>query len=260
MTWPKVSIVVTAYLKESKAYLDACVESIKRLDYPQELIDVVIVTPMWFQPEYENCRTIHPCFGSYHNPVAINFGAAQCAYDSKHILFLNDDVILTENSLKKMVLIAGDNDVIIGPISNCDNYGLFDADLPLGLNKRQYRMEEIESKLEAMMNADLPTGPVRTIRPHTLYLYANLIPRKVWTRVKNGTTPESIGFDENFKTGFDDTDYCIRSRNAGVFLVIATDVLIWHCSGTSADVTMGDLKSELREQNERYFRQKWADK
>lgn len=257
MIWPKVSIVVTAYLPASKKYLDACIESIRRVDYPKELLDVVIVTPTWYVPLYDQTRTLHPCVGQYHNPVAINFGVRETDQASKHVLILNDDVILTKHSLKKMVLMAGDNDAIIGPISNCDNYGLFDADLPFGLNNRQYRMEEIEGKLDAMMDADLPTGPVRTIRPSTLYLYANLIPRKIWNRVKNGSSKEAIGFDEFFKTGYDDTDYCRRAQMAGCLLIIATDVLIWHCSGTSADSTMGDLKSDLREQNEKYFMEKW---
>jgi GT2 family glycosyltransferase len=255
MQWPKISIVVTAYLPASKRYLDACIESIKRLDYPQELIDTVIVTPTWYAPHYDRCKTIHPCVGQYHNPVAINFGARETNQDSKHILFLNDDVILTRLCLKKMVMMIGESDVIMGPISNCDNFWFFDAELPLGLNSRQFRMEEIESKLDAMMDADLPTGPVRTIRPQTLYLYANLIPRKVWNRVQNGTSPDAIGFDETFRTGFDDTDYCIRAQKAGCTLVIATDVLIWHCSGTSADST---IKSEERIANEKYFRAKWA--
>lgn len=257
MDLPRVSIVVTAYLKESKPYLDACIQSLHNLNYPKELLDIVLITPTWYFPEYENVRRIHPCFGAYHNPIAVNYGFEQSNQNSKYVLMINDDVIMTKNSLMKMVMVAGDNKCILGAISNCDQGGFYDADLPLGLNKRQYRLEEIQGQLEAMMNSDLPTSPVRVLRPPTLYLYANLYPRLVWREVRGGTKPDSIGFDEGFFTGFDDTDYCIRARNQGVVLGIVTDALVWHMSGVSADVTMGDLKSDRRAESEKLFRKKW---
>lgn len=257
MSLPKVSIVITAYLPQSKAYLDACIQSVYNLDYPKELIDTVVVTPTWYIPEYKDVKTIHPCFGAYHNPIAVNYGFEKSNQDSKYVLMINDDVILTRNSLIKMVSVAGDNKCILGAISNCDQHEFFDADLPLGLNNRQYRIEDIQDKLQAMMNADLPTGPIRMFRPQTLYLYCNLFPRQVWREVKNGTTPDSIGFSENFLTGFDDTDYSIRAKQCGVVLGLVTDSLVWHCSGASADITMKDLKSDLRKESEAIFRKKW---
>lgn len=258
MSLPKVSIVVTAYLEKSKPYLDVCIRSIHNLNYPKELIDTVLVTPTWFKPEYENVKVIHPCFGAYHNPIGVNYGFEHSNQDSKFVLMVNDDVILTRNSLMKMVLLAGDNRAIIGAISNCDQAGFFDADLPLGINSRQYRLEDLGDKVHAMLNADLPTGPIRMIRPHTLYLYANLYPRSVWREVKNGTTPGAIGFDTNYKTGQDDIDYCLRAQRQGVILGIATDSLIWHASGTSADVTMKGIGSEEREHGPAYFKNKWG--
>lgn len=246
---PKVSIVVTAYLPESKPYLDNCIASIKNLNYPSECIETLIVTPRWYIPEYEGCKTIHPCYGAYHNPVAVNYGMSEASKDSKHLFMINDDVILTRDCLKNLVNAAGDSEVCLGAISNCDNYGHYQLMFPGNLHKRQYRLEEIAHVVPQMMNAQ-SSYPAGVIFPQTLYLYANLFPRKVW---------EKVGpFDEEFKTGFDDTDWCMRARQSGIGLGICLDSLVWHCSGASADKTMGDLKSDLRAQNEAYFKRKWG--
>lgn len=245
----KVSIVVTAYLPASKPYLDNCIASIKNLDYPKEDIEVIIVCPSWYMPEFEGVSRVMPAFGAYHNPVAVNFGMNQASKDSKYLLMLNDDVILTRDSLKNMVRAAADSDVVISPISNCDNYGHYQLTFPFGLNDRQYRVEQIAHIVPMIMNANSPYPPGYMF-PQTLYLYANLYPRKVWEKVG--------GFDEEFKTGYDDTDWCMRAQKAGVKLVIALDALVWHCSGASADKTMGALNSDIRAQNEAYFRQKWS--
>lgn len=245
---PKVSIVVTAYLPASKPYLDACIASIKNLEYPKDRLEVLLVCPTWYMPEYDGVRRVVPAYGAYHNPVAVNYGMAQASKDSKYLFMMNDDVILTRQSIGRLVWAAGDSDVVLSPISNCDNLGHYQFNFPLGLNDRQYRMEQIEGKLQAMMNAESPF-PQGYVFPNTLYLYANLYPRKVWEKVG--------GFDEEFKTGFDDTDWCMRAQRAGVKLAIALDSLAWHMSGASADKTMGNLNSDIRADNERYFRKKW---
>jgi GT2 family glycosyltransferase len=249
MSLPKVSIVVTAYLEKSKPYLDACIESIKHLDYPQELLDVVIICPTWYAPMYEGCKTLHPCVGQYHNPIAVNYGFKVTDQSSKYVLMLNDDVILTRDCLKNMVMHTKDNDVILGAISNCDNHDFYTLEFPGNLGSRQLRFEQIKDKLNAMMSAK-SAYPPGYIYPRTLYLYANLFPRKVLAKIG--------GFDEQFKTGFDDTDFCLRAVKSGVRLAIALDCLIWHCGGVSADQTMGSLDSELRAENERFFREKWG--
>lgn len=244
----KVSIIVTAYLQESKPYLDACIQSIHNLNYPKELIETILVCPTWYQPKYDNVTTVTPCMGAYHNPIAVNYGMNQASKDSKYLFMMNDDVILTRNSLARLIEAAGDADVCLSPISNCDNYGHYQLQFPGGLTERQYRIEQIKHLIPDMLASDslYPTG---FIFPQTLYLYANLFPRKVWEKVG--------GFDENFKTGFDDTDWCMRAQRAGVRLAIAMNSLVWHCSGASADTTMGKLDSDVRAENEKYFRTKW---
>lgn len=257
MNLPKVSIVITTYFNEAKEYRDACMKSVAALNYPKELLDIVLVAPTWVTDQYEGVKTVNPACGAYYNCVAVNYGFKVTNQDSKYVLMLNDDVILTKNSLIKMVHYAGDNHAIIGTVSNCDNQDFYTADLPLGLNDRQLRMENIRDKIDAMIDADLPTGPVRFIHPRTLYLYANLYPRSIWNSIKGGTTPDDIGFDESYKLGFDDTDYIMRCQQAGIRLVIPTDILAWHCSGVTADTTMKDLNSDLRKENEAFFRKKW---
>lgn len=257
MNLPRVSVVVTAYLAESRPYLENCIASIRNLDYPQELLDVILVTPTWFKPEFENVRTVHPCYGAYHNPPAINYGASLASKDSKHLLLLNDDIILTRDSLKNMVITAGDADVILSAISNCDQGDMYQLMFPHGLEKRQYRLDEISHLVPEMMNASSPY-PWGLIFPRMLYLYANLIPVKVWNSVTGGTTPDAIGFDTNFETGADDVDYCLRAQKHGVKLAICLNSIIWHMSGASADKTLGPLDSDKRVATQKYFEKKWG--
>lgn len=253
---PKVSIIVTTYLEESKPYLDAAISSIYNLDYPKTQLEVILVGPEWYLPQYENVRTICPRPGKFHNPVGVNFGMNCASDDSKFLFMMNDDVILTRQSLKNLVQAAGDNDIVLGATSNCDNHDFYSLQFGVIANSgyhqlgdRQYRLEQIKPILTEMMNQD-SYYPPGFIFPRTLYLYANLFPHSVWRKIG--------GFDEKFLTGFDDTDWCIRAQQAGVRLAIATDVLVWHCSGASADKTMGSLDSEVRKRNEEYFNLKWG--
>lgn len=243
----KVSIIVTAYLPESKPYLDACIQSIHNLNYPKELLETILVCPSWYTPEYKDVKRVTPCFGAYHNPIAVNFGMNEASKDSKYLFMINDDVILTKNSLKNLVEMAGDHELCLGAISNCDNFGHYSLAFPHNMINRQYRIQDINP--HEIMNDESPYPP-GYIHPQTLYLYANLFPRKVWEKVG--------GFDENFKTGYDDTDWCMRAQRLGVKLAIALNSLVWHCSGASADSTMGKLDSDVRVENEKYFRQKWG--
>ncbi len=255
---PKISVLISAYLEESKPYLDICIAAIRNLNYPQDLLDILIVSPEWYQPQYPGVKTMCPCPGEYHNPVALNFSIENSDQTSKFAMMMNDDVFMTKNSLIKLVHMAGDNRVILGGMSPCDNNEFFNTEFPMGLNNRQYRLEDVRDKIPAMLDADLPPSHIKLIRPHTLYLFANLYPRELLRTIKGGTTPESVGFDENLKTGYDDTDFCLRARKDNVALGIVADALIWHMSGVSADKTMGDLKSDIRKENVAIFNKKYG--
>lgn len=251
---PKISIVITTYLEETKPYLDLCIKSIENLDYPKEKLDVVLVGRKGYAPEYPNVITVAPPQEKFHNPVGVNYGISKAHPDSEHFLMINDDTILTKNSVKNMVQYASGHDCLIQPISPCDNYSMYHLIFPfrhedktMTLVDRFHRYKDLEPYFDALMNTDSVYPPGAFPQPH-LCMFATLIPRKVWEKVG--------GFDENFKTGQDDIDYCKRVKNAGFNLNLALDVLIWHFGGVSADKTMDQ---SLRQESIKYFYQKWKE-
>lgn len=239
----KVSIIITAYAKASKPYLDACVESIRALNYDQDKLEVIIVGGPDYLPYYPNVKTVRPDKEEFSNPVGINFGFHQASKDSKYFLYLNDDVILTKDSLQNFVKVAGDNMVILNPISPCDNYIFYNLLFPF-VTGNQYDLKNYDVKELINAKSYYPPG---LIHMSFLCLYASLIPRKVWERVGD--------WDENFETSADDIDYSYRAVQKGVRLAASLDCLIWHFSGRTADTTM---TLEKRKASVRYFKKKWG--
>lgn len=227
MNYPKVSIICTTYLEKTKPYLDLAVSSIKNLNYPKECLDIILVGRKGYMPTYDGVRTVCPVEAEFHNPAGLNCGIAQSQPDSQYFFILNDDVVLTPNCLQIMVAYA-QPDTIINPI-------------------------ELDPEAGSVVPAGSRT-PGLYPQAH-LCMFATLMPKQIWQTVKNGTTPDSIGFDENFKTGQDDVDYSWRARDAKFYNTLCTQSAVWHFGGTSANST---ISNKLRAENLRYFRSKWG--
>lgn len=253
MAWPKVSIIIPTLSPKTKRYLDLCIDSIRNLNYPQDLLDVVISSERAYSPSYPGVLTV-----KHEKPMrsfaeAVNFGVTRSAADSKYLFLLSDDVILTTDSLKNLVHLSDDADAILGPISNCDNYWTYHLNFEvehkgerLAINERFMRLEDVSSFVPSMKRAKSLYG-AGAIKVETLCFYATLIPRKVW---------QCLGpLDERYLTGFEDSDYCERAKRRGIKLFTALDALVWHFGGvtTSETLTQAD-----RDENERKFFEKWA--
>jgi len=254
MNLPKISILVVTYLESNQRYLDLCLKSIINLNYPKELLDVLVLSTGDYEPHTMGFRTIHTD-RHYHYPEACNFGVKHLDKDSTHFLILNDDVILTKNSLRSLVAAAGDVDVIVGPVSNCDNgwkysipyIGYMDGGEFKQLTKRFYRYEELAHDADKIMDYNLPVNP-GVWRQDYICFYAVLIPRKVWDKLGP--------LDNNLKTGFDDTDYCHRASLEKIPVIISQDAFVLHFGGVSADIV---LTPEIRDYNAEYFKNKWPN-
>lgn len=249
----KVAIIVTCWLYENKPYLDACIDSILNLDYPQELLDVIIVGRKSYQPSYFGAQTVVKDSDDFGNSEGMNFGASFADKDTDFFLFLNDDTILTKDSVTNLVRAAQDAEIILGPISPCDTglhhvlfFGFHDENEKLVnfTGKNQTRIEQ--NYVEPMMNAKsvYPNGLI--LVPH-LFFYAVLIPKKVWDKVGK--------FAEEFKTGPDDIDYSYRAKKLGIPLAVCLDSLIWHFSGITSERT---LTPQMREENAKKWKEKWG--
>jgi GT2 family glycosyltransferase len=228
--------------------------SINNLDYPKDRLEVILVGRQSYKPQYPGVTTIAPDSDDFHNPVGLNLGLRAIDKASEAVIVMNDDVILTKNSVAKLTLAFRNNkNIIANAISPCDNY--FKYSLQMGFFKagnfhffkdKFYTYEQCEPHFEDMMNADsmYPEGYVNM--PY-LCSYATLISRECLDRVGL--------YDENFKTGQDDVDYCYRALDQGAQCVSAMQALIWHFGGTTSQTTMNN---PLRLQSLEYFKAKWG--
>ncbi len=253
MSQPLISIIITTYIEASKPYLDACIASIKNLNYPPECLDVVLVGRVGYMPEYEGVRTVAPLMLSFGCAEGVNFGISKSLPESKYIFTINDDVILTKDCLNALVAVAADNDIILNPTSNCDNgikyiitFGFMKDGREHRIESPSYKYDDLAPFLPELMNAESYYGP-GVMLTDSLFFYATLIPRKVWDKVGQ--------FDEIFKTGQDDIDYSIRAQKKGISMGICMNSVVWHFGGASAAHTMTD---PVRVRNMQYFKHKWG--
>ncbi len=243
MSLPKVSIVITAYLPASKAYLDLCVQSIWNLDYPKELLETIIVAPESYHPMYEGALTISPPEPTYGCPRGLNFGIAQAS--NEILLVLNDDVILTKDCLKPLLNYMSIEKLgILMPIGNDMQMRYW---MPLAVSG-PYRLENLGESAKELMNAPWKMQTPMLMLHDTLCIYAYMIRKSVHDEIG--------GFDESLISS-DDIDFCFRLRHKGYLNAIALDSLVWHAGGASADTT---FTPEMRVRGKELFDQKWAGK
>jgi len=247
MKLPKVGIVIATYLESNQKYLDECMRSIEKLNYPKENFDVVVVSSGDYIPRVSRSfKSIHRQTQT-HYPAAINHGISNLASDCEYYLLLNDDTILTNYSLIQLVISATQHG-IYQPLSNCDQGFRYITEMPLGLQDRFYRYDDLKNRFAEMMDAKSPYHDKSTfIIVDWVPLYATLIPKRVW---------ELVGpLDDKFKTGQDDVDYGRRAREKNIPCIINLSSLIWHFGGVTADQA---LTPEIRRENIEYFKEKWG--
>lgn len=238
----KVSIVVTAYLDKSKPYLDECIRSIDALEFPREMLEVIVVGRAGYTPEYPNVRTIAPPEPSFYNARGINYGVEHSS--GEYLFILNDDVILTRLSLLNL----------LGHMTRHQELGLV---MPIGNDQQMryhiplsvmgpYRLENVSRENRSAMTLAHSPHRAALMFHNTLCLYAALMRRELFAKVGP--------FDDS-RQGQDDIDYSLRVRQAGYLNAIATDAIVWHAGGVSADLTMNAIS---REESLRSFNEKWG--
>lgn len=230
---PRVSIIVTAYLPESKPYLDACIDSIRNLRYDN--FETIIVGRHDYIPQYKGMVTIVPPEKVFWNSVGLNRGADWADPSSKYFFFLNDDVVLTRECLNELVHVLENNKTIgqLMPIGN-DQMG-------------KYSCPTFSAPIPFDQQATGVFPPV-TFTADVLCTYAVLIPREVF---------KAVGPYDQELLGQDDIDYSWRVALKGYKNAITTSAVVWHWGGRSADIT---LNAEKRERGRDIFNKKWGIK
>ena len=161
----------------------------------------------------------------------------------EYLLLMNNDLILTECWLKKLLAVASSS-VDIGVVGPCTNTAA-------GVQKVTPSYKSIRDLQRyaasfAMRNAG------RWISVNRLNAFCFLIKRQVI---------DSAGvLDERFGPGgYEDYDYCLRVRQAGFRIMLAGDTYIHHVGGQGYEPNQLDYNS-LRIVNRQIFVDKWCKK
>jgi GT2 family glycosyltransferase/glycosyltransferase involved in cell wall biosynthesis len=169
-----------------------------------------------------------------------NQGMEQAVGD--YILLLNNDVIVTEGWLRKM-LSRFEHDSAIGIVGPCSNH-VSGAQLDLGA--KYSTIEEMQEY--ARRFSDQNRG--RILEVPRLVGFCLLIKHEVLDRI--GLLDESFG-----SGNFEDDDFCLRTLEAGYKCLIAQEVFIHHFGERSFTGNNIDYWGHY-ERNLRLFVQKWG--
>lgn len=250
---PTVSIVIATYLKDNQAYLDKCLESIKRQVWEGDFsFEVILVSSGEHIPTVPEYITHYHSDVRMHYPEAINHGVKLTNPESRYLMLLNDDTILARHTLATMAYKCSVGPVILNAMSNCDNGWMYNARIVLKngidemhLSKRFYTLHELDRFHEAIMHH--PRGADILLRVPYVCFYGTMMPRYVWNSVG--------GLDPKFKTGHDDEDFCMRAARLSISSFIDLESFIFHFGGVSANAVITDAE---REENKEYFKSKWG--
>jgi len=174
-------------------------------------------------------------------PNAVNQGISLSIGD--YFLILNNDTILTENLLGRMLEIAESNPQIgiVGPISNEVS----------GLQKdKNAKYKSIEEMHKYAANiAEKNKGEILEF-PRVAFL-CTLIKKEVIDKIG--------GLDERFSPGnYEDDDFCLRAQLACYKTVIAKDVFIHHYGSKSFKANGEKAYQERLDINKKIFVDKWS--
>lgn len=254
----KISVLLASYGAQSRRYLDLCFRSLAAQTFGE--FEVIHVSSGEFDPwrpdsKKEHCKSItreifseFPSISGihYHSYERLHFPAAIAkAYertdpDTEYIMLLNDDVILQEDCINRLLNTVKLGPMIVNPQSNCDDNGRFYLS-GSPFTKLQYRIEEMEELYPEVIKYDNLIRPLLFRQPQ-VHFYCTMMTRKCWEEVG--------GIDVNLKTGYDDADFCLRAKQKGYEPVIAMHAYALHGSGVSADI---HLTQDDRAFNEKYF-------
>lgn len=243
-----VSIVMLTYNQLDDTKL--CVESLFKhtTDVNYELIfvdngstkDDTISYLDGLKKEHKNIKTIY-------NKENLGFACANNQgielAEGDYVLLLNNDVILTDGWLSRMIQIA-ESDSKIGVVAPCTNHA----------SGRQVvtfaGTEEDDEGIQKFAKETLLKKAGNWISVSRIIGFCMLIKREVLFKV--GVLDEMFG-----PGGYEDYDYCMRVKHENFDIVIALDTFIFHIGGKGYSSNNMDYMN-LRSKNIELLIDKWT--
>ena len=185
---------------------------------------------------------------------AINVGIK--ASDSKYVVLLNDDVIVSEWWLHHLISECPEGVGAVGPLSNCDKFWVHKNDINIGgveLLPGSNTFEQIEPIIPQIYKyeSEFPDKPER----EWVAFYATLIPRSVI---------EKVGLlDETFTNSGEDVDFCNRIRKLGYKILQNYESFVFHFGAVSRKILEIENKDAYQEADKKtraYLETKYSKK
>ena len=161
----------------------------------------------------------------------------------KYILIANNDIVVTEGWLERMVEVAESEEGIgiVGPVSNSV------SGVQLDKEARYKSIEEMHIYAEGIKKKN--AGKMFQF-PRITFLC---------TLIKRGVINKLGGLDERFSPGnFEDDDFCLRAQVAGYKAIIVQDVFIHHFGSKSFTAEGTQKYAERLDINKKIFVDKWG--
>ena len=240
---PKVSIILVTYNQYN--YTKECLTSLRK--YTDVSYEVIVIDNKSSDKTVKLIKKDFPEIHLIKNdenlgfPNAVNQGIK--ASIGEYVLLLNNDTVLTEGWLKRMVEVAENDNLIgmVGPISNEVSGVQIDKEANY---KTIDEMHKYASEVKEKFNGVVKPFP-------RLAFLCTLIRRELINKVG--------GLDERYSPGnFEDDDFCLRAQMVGYKTVIVYDVFIHHYGSVSFKAKGNDQYADRLETNKKKFVDKWG--
>ncbi len=241
LTYPRISIAIINF--DGKDYLGHCLDSIKGLDYPKDLLEVIIVDNGSRDGSVDFIKSEHPDVKLIKNNKNTGFAYANNqaakAAGGEYIAFLNNDTKVEKKWLIELLKpIYGDREVVCSgsKVLSMDGKKIDFAGSMINFEGKGFQI-------------DYGIPVEKDIRKHSRYLPfvnggAMLINRAVFL--------DAGGFDEDFFAYYEDVDLGWRLWVLGYKVAFAPDSIVYHHHhGTSKRFTDDRLRF-LKERNSLY--------
>jgi len=246
-TQKKVSIIMLTFnqLADTKQALESL---FKTTQYPYELIFIDNGSKDGTIKYLEKLKEDRSDIKIIQNDINLGFAKANNqgikVATGEYILLLNNDVILTNFWLERMINCL-ESDMGIGLVGPCTNHAV-------GQQVVNYELKKNFSDINKFAEILAIKNVGKWVETHRIIGFCMLMKRELIEKV--GLLDEQFG-----PGGYEDYDYCLRVLLAGYKIVIASDVFIYHIGGRGYSKNNLDYNS-LRIQNFKLFVDKWCNK
>jgi|TARA_B100000959_G_scaffold184104_1_gene192395 GT2 family glycosyltransferase/2-polyprenyl-3-methyl-5-hydroxy-6-metoxy-1,4-benzoquinol methylase/Tfp pilus assembly protein PilF len=241
---PFVSIIMLTW--NALEYTKKCIDSIVRFThYPHEIIFVDNASTDGSVEYLRDLVNVHDNYKLIQNKENKGFAGGNNqgveAASGEYVMLLNNDVLVSENWLSRMVdsLEKHNNIGIIGPVTNYISGRQSYVD--------QYDGDDYEAFAQFIENEN--KGKLTPRR--RLAGFAMLMKKDVFEEVN--------GFDETFGVGnFEDDDMSLKVRSKGFALMVDESVFIHHYGSQTFKANQIDILENLNDRMP-IFQNKWPD-